>query len=270
LKRTDVIVGIARKELTDRFRNRWVVVVSGLLVSFQRSGMTMVSLINLATYLVPLLALSLGSFVVIDEKTNGTLDLLLSFPLTRDDYLVGTFLGLTLALGAAILFGFGAAGAILLGQGGIVTLVDFLIFLILTFGLGVIFLAVSYVISIVSRDRGKALAVALFSWIGAVFLFDILLVGALILSGGKISANLLGVLLLLNPVDLFRLLAYAVIEGARAPIGFTSVDLPELLPIPLLFGVFATWSMALLFLVRRMFRQRIGGDFGSPSMERHP
>ena len=81
MRRTEVIGAIARKEITDRLRNRWILTVSLLLVvaafaisflgavpvglaGFQRSGMIMVSLINLAIYLVPLLALALGAFAI--------------------------------------------------------------------------------------------------------------------------------------------------------------------------------------------------------------
>jgi Cu-processing system permease protein len=280
LRRTEIIAAIARKELIDRFRNRWILVVGGLLVlsalvisflgavpvglaGFQRSGMTLVSLINLAIYLVPLLALSLGAFAIIDEKTNGTLDLLLSYPLSAGEYLAGTFLGLTLALGAAILIGFGSAGALLLSRGGIVTPVQFLLFLILTFFLGVIFLALALVISLASEDRGRAMAIALCSWIAAVFLFDILLVGALLLAGERLTPEIFGAVLLLNPVDVFRLLAFSLIEGARIPVGLTSVDFPAFLSAPRLTGVFVAWAVFLLLLVRSLFRRRIGGGLGS-------
>lgn len=280
MRRAEIVAAIARKELTDRLRSRWILVVAALLVvsalvisflgavpvglaGFQRSGMTLVSLINLAIYLVPLLALSLGAFAITDEKANGTLDLLLSYPLSPGEYLAGSFLGLTLALGAAILIGFGAAGALLLSRGGIVTAGQFSIFLSLTFFLGVIFLALAFLISLASADRGHAMAIALCSWIAAVFLFDVLLVGALLVGGDRITPEIFGGALLLNPVDVFRLLAFSLIEGARAPVGLTSVDFPPFLTAPRLLVVMAGQAALLLYAVRTLFRRRIGGGAGS-------
>jgi Cu-processing system permease protein len=280
LKRIEVITAIARKELRDRLRNRWILIVSTLLVisamiisyfgagpvglaGFQKTGMTLVSLINLAIYLVPLLALVLGSFLIIDERERGTLDLILSLPISTGEYLMGTLLGLVLALGASILLGFGAAGLILLWQESIVSSLEYLVFLLLAFGLGVIFLSISYIVSILSGDKGKAMAVSLFTWIFAVFLFDILLVGVLILSKGKIGSDLFGIILMLNPVDVFRLLTYSLIESAKAPIGLSTVEFPVMLSPRTLLSVFACWAVLLLYLVRWSFHRHVGFDIWS-------
>jgi len=280
LKRIDVILAIARKELRDRLRDRWILIVSTLLVisamiisyfgaapvglaGFQKTGMTLVSLINLAIYLVPLLALVLGTFTIINERERGTLDLILSLPISTGEYLMGTLLGLVLVLGSSILLGFGAAGLILLWQESIVSFSEYLGFLLLAFGLGVIFLSLSYMVSILSGEKGRAMAASLFTWIFAVFLFDILLVGVLILSDGKISSDLFGIILMLNPVDVFRLLTYSLIESAKAPIGLSTVELPVMLSPRTLLAVFACWTVVLLYLVRWTFHRRVGFDIWS-------
>ena len=102
---------IARKELADGLRNRWIWTVSALLatsvlvIAFLGAapvgvtggtdgGAVMASLLNLAVYLVPLLALVLGCGAIIDEKLRGTLDLILVYPLSVSEYFWGTFLGL--------------------------------------------------------------------------------------------------------------------------------------------------------------------------------
>ena len=110
-----IILIIARKELTDRLRNRWVWTVSALLcvsalaiaffaatpvgvVGGKGGGAAMASLMNLGVYLVPLVAMILGCGAIIDEKQRGTLDLILVHPLTIGAYFAGTFLGFAAAL----------------------------------------------------------------------------------------------------------------------------------------------------------------------------
>ncbi len=282
MKRTDIVAAIARKEITDRLRNKWILTVSVLLVvaafsisflgavpvglaGFQRSGMIMVSLINLAIYLVPLLALALGAFAIIDERERGTLDLILAYPVRPREYLAGSFLGLAVALGAAILVGFGLAGAVVIFQGGVVEIGQYLLFLVMTLLLGVMFLAISYTISILAQDKGRALAVSLLVWIGSVFLYDIVLVGALVASQGKIPENLFSGALMLNPVDLYRLLLFSLVDSARSPIGLLEGDLPKMMTAPILAAAFFAWLAALLLVTFRVFERGVSADLWSRS-----
>ena len=277
MSRTEVIKAIAGKELRDRLRNRWILTVTILLVAsaliiaffgsvpvgltgFKRGGMTMVSLINLAIYLVPLLALALGSFAIIEERERGTLDLLLAYPISSGEYLAGSFLGLSIALSAAILVGFGLSGILILFVGGAVELVQYLVFMLLTLVLGMIFLAVSYSISIVANDKGKAMAVALLVWIGAVFLFDVSLIGILVATGGRIGSALFSAAMMLNPVDVYRLLLFSLVESARAPLGLLEADISATMGSPQLAAVFAGWLGLLVTIMLQLFKRRVSSD----------
>jgi len=230
------------------------------LAGFQRGGMTMLSLINLAIYLVPLLALALGSFAIIDERERGTLDLLLAYPLGPREYLAGSFLGLSVALSATIVVGFGLSGALVLAMGGVVAVGQYLMFLLLTLLLGMIFLAMSYSISILAGDKGKAMAMALLVWIGAVFLFDVSLIGVLVATKGRIGQEMFSFIMMLNPVDVYRLLLFSIVESARAPLGLLESDVSASMGSLQLATVFTAWLTVLLAIMFQLFKRRVASD----------
>ncbi|HHS84263.1 MAG TPA: ABC transporter permease, partial [Gammaproteobacteria bacterium] len=88
---------IAQKEFWDRIRNRWVLAVTAIfiffalviayfgasqqgVVGFSSIELTIASLVSLAIYLVPLIALILGYDAIVGERERGSLDLLLALP----------------------------------------------------------------------------------------------------------------------------------------------------------------------------------------------
>lgn len=275
MKPTDVVLSIARKELSDRLRNRWIWTVSALLalsalaiaffgsapvgvVGVQRTGAAMASLMNLAVYLVPLLALILGCGALIEEKQRGTLDLILVYPLSTVEFFFGTFLGFALALAVAVVSGFVLSGAVLSLWAG-VDAGEYLVMVALALMLGVVFLALAFLLSILAKDRGRAVASSVLVWICTIFIFDLLLVGVLILSKGKVSTGLFSVLLLLNPTDVFRMLCFKWIGSAASPLGLAAV-IPSGLSTALFTGVLVLWMAVPLFLSYALFQRRVAND----------
>ena len=105
------ILTIAGKEFRDRIRNRWVLAVALVFtvfslviayfggaqqgaVGFRSIEFTIASLVSLVIYLIPLIALLLGFDAIVGERERGSLDLLLSLPITRFELLLGKYLGL--------------------------------------------------------------------------------------------------------------------------------------------------------------------------------
>ena len=100
---------IATKEFRDRIRNRWVLAVAVIFalfalaiayfgasqqgeVGFRSVDVTVASLVSLVIYLVPLIALILGYDAIVGEKERGSLELMLSMPITRFEILLGKYL----------------------------------------------------------------------------------------------------------------------------------------------------------------------------------
>ncbi len=270
-----MLVCIARKEFGDALRSRWIWTVAALLATsvlavaalgaapagvagVQADGPVQASLMNLAVYLVPLLALMMGCGAIIDEKSRGTLDLILVYPLSPGEYFFGTFLGFALALSVAVLGGFGLSGVAL----GLVFGLDIGAHLGLTalaLVLGLAFLALSFLLSLLARDRGRAIASSVFVWLGAVLIFDLLLAGLLMLIGGDVPPTLFGALLLANPADVFRLLCFTLLEGVASPLGLTDV-LPHVPSTALLASVLVLWVCIPLLASWALFERRVGND----------
>ena len=266
---------IARKELGDGLRNRWIWAVTLLLAgaslaiglfgaapvgvaATEAGGAIMASLTNLAVYLVPLLALMLGSGAVIEEKRRGTLDLILSYPLHSRDYFLGSFAGFALALSLALTAGYLVAGLVLVPWAGL-EIGEYLVLTGLSLLLGVVFLAIAFLVSLQARDRGKAIAASVFIWLGSVFLYDLVLVGILVLSEGEIPGGVLSGLLLLNPTDAFRILCLRVIESSASPLGLSTLS--EFLPsTAALVGTLTAWALLALFTGFRLFQSRVARD----------
>jgi Cu-processing system permease protein len=228
------------------------------VASAQRSGAVLTSLTNLVNYIVPLLALILGSGALIEEKRRGTLDLLLVYPLTATELFIGTFIGFALALVASILAGLGLSGVILFAWLD-VDVVEYVLVVASSLALGASFLAAAFLLSILAREPARALATSILLWIFSVFLFDLILIGTLIVSEGDISGPLFRALLFLNPADVFRMLCFQWISGSVPSIRMAGViaEPPSSL---LLGGVMATWILIPAGLSLWVFQRRVAED----------
>ena len=118
----------------------------------------------------------------------------------------------------AIVSGFGGAGVVIYFRQGL-DLGPYLSLIVLALVLGVVFLGLSFLLSILSRDRGRAIVSSVFVWICFVLVFDLMLVGALVVSEGGIPDEVVSGLLLLNPTDVFRILCFKWIAGSGSPLG---------------------------------------------------
>ena len=274
MKRADAVWAIARKELSERLRNRWIWTVSVLVlaatiaiaffsaapvgvVGAHGGGAILASILNLAVYLVPLLALVMGAGAVIDEKRRGLLDLVLTYPVSSGEYFLGTFIGYALALGTALVTSFVPTGIVLSATTG-VDIQQYALLVVLVLALGTSFLALSFLISILSRDPARGVATSVLVWILAVFVFDLVLVGILVGFGGQIPESAFGALLLLNPTDVFRLIAFTWVGSAASPLGLATVSLP--FPAAVLVSVLVLWALVPLWLSHRLFQKRLAMD----------
>jgi Cu-processing system permease protein len=191
------IVLIALKEFSDRFRSGWVLACVSLwlgaigltsflgLLQIGRIGVqgydrTVVSLLNLAQYLVPLLGLLLGHDLLVGENEERTLRLILANGISRTQLLLGKFVGGCLVLAIPLLSGFVIAGTVIGLSARDRAVAPFLKLALSGLGLGMVFLAGGLVVSAFSRTRVQALVLALLTWCLAVFAFDLLALGWLV------------------------------------------------------------------------------------------
>ena len=268
------IVTIARRELMEAIRSRWVVLSGALFgvlalalsifgmrsvgaAGFGGFSRTAIGLLNLTLYLVPLLALLLGINSMAAEREEGPLEVLLAQPIARRSIVLGKFFGLAAALASALCGGFGAAGIVIGVAGADADAGGYIILLLRSIGLGLAFLSLGLWIASATATRLRALSWGLLLWFTTVLLYDLLIVGTTALFGGSALRAALGLLLAANPVDLVRvgtlihlggadsfgLTAQALIGFLRGPYGAALLTLALLawIAVPLL-GAARTFS----------------------------
>lgn len=223
-------------------------------VGFRSIDVTIASLVSLVIYLVPLIALVLGYDAIVGERERGSLDLLLSMPITRLELLLGKYFGLAGALGVSTVVGFGIAGAILSYRIGIDALFHYTGFIVSAVLLGMAFLAMAVLVSVMVRDRVAASGMAIALWFFFVLVYDLLLLGLLVATEGRTTLNFFPMLLMLSPADVFRILNIFGFEDVRRLYGLATV-FPETLANPWLLGsVMMLWIIVPLSVAAWKFK----------------
>lgn len=271
------ILIVAGKEFRDGLRNRWafaITVVFALLavglayfgaaasgqVGFTGVATTIVSLSSLAVFLIPLIALMLAYDSVVGEAQQGTLLLLLTYPMSRLQLLVGKFLGHAAILGVSTLIGFGVAGAVIAAFGDIGEFSEFLLalglFIVSAMLLGWAFVAFAYLISVSVAEKSRAAGIALVVWFFFVLVFDLALLGLLVGTSGTVSESVFHYLLLLNPTDIFRIVNLTFFEAARTHAGLASIGADAAFHPLVLLGALLAWVLVPLTAAMLLFRRR--------------
>jgi len=201
-------------------------------VGYASTPATIASLASLGIFLIPLIALLLAYDAIVGEEEGGTLLLLMTYPLSKSQLLLGKFMGHGLILALATLIGFGVAGiaiAVLVEDVGIGALaVAMGRFIGSTILLGWGFIALAYLVSVRVSEKPVAAGMALATWFFFVLIFDLMLLGVLVASEGKLNPELLPWLLMLNPTDIYRLLNIVAFGDSSQLSGVLSLgsDLP--------------------------------------------
>ncbi|MDQ1260175.1 MAG: Cu-processing system permease protein, partial [Pseudomonadota bacterium] len=252
-------------------RNRWVLAVALVFtvfslviayfggaqqgaVGFRSIEFTIASLVSLVIYLIPLIALLLGFDAIVGERERGSLDLLLSLPITRLELLLGKYLGLAAALALSTLAGFGMVAVLLARQMSWASMYHYFGFMLSSVLLGLAFLSLAVLLSVLARDRTRASGLAIATWFFFVLVFDLVLLGVLVGSGGRFGGEAFALLLLLNPADVFRILNVFSLEDVRTLYGLATV-VPPAMGSPLkMGGAMLVWIAVPLALAHWRFK----------------
>ncbi len=268
---------IAAKEIQENMRNRWVLATAILLaalaltLTFLGSAPTgsvgvrpldvvIVSLSSLTIFLLPLIALLISHDAIVGEIERGTMPLLLSYPVSRWQVLLGKFAGHLAILTFAISLGYGAAALSLAATGASIDLDSWVAFAKMigsSILLGASFIAAGYLISALVRARSTAAGIAVGIWLLFVVIYDMALLGFLVMDQGRIiSAESVNLLLLLNPTHVYRmfnLTASANVSGFSGMAG-----LAEAITIrrEVLLGALLAWTVLPLAIAAVAFSRR--------------
>src|SRR5262245_49990901 len=268
---------VAGKEIQECLRNRWVLSATLLLaalaltltflgsaptgnVGVRQLDVVVVSLSSLSIFLLPLIALLISHDAIVGEIERGTMLLLLSYPVGRWQVLLGKFAGHLVIITFAIVLGYGAAALVLAATGVSIDSESWTAFgkmIGSSVLLGASFIALGYLVSSLVGARGTSAGVAIGIWLLLVLIYDMALLGLLVVDQGQqISTGVLNALLLFNPTDVYRMFNLAssanvsVFSGMAGLADTMSLNTGVLL-IALAFWVIVPLALAALAFSRR-------------------
>jgi len=232
-------LAIARAEMLILRRNWWLVMATGIMVLFALAltfagsaptgtlGVDMLtvsvsSMTTLAVYLAPLLALMMAFDTIAGERDRGTLGLLLTYPAGRGEILMGKFLAHLAALGIATTIGLGTAGVVaaLSGGAGSDSVMALARLIVTATLLGAVFLVLGYGVSALAKSPAAAAGLAAGLWLVFVVLFDLGLLGAVVMDdGGVFTQQVFPWVMVANPADAFRVWNIAASDGVAMTSG---------------------------------------------------
>jgi Cu-processing system permease protein len=263
------ILTLAQKELRDSLRNRWFLLYTAAFISltlalsalalsgsdiagFAGFGRTAASLVNLVMLIVPLMALTTGAQSLAGEQERGSLVYLLAQPVNRAEVLLGKYLGLALALLAALTLGFGSSGLVIALSGGDTAEPGvYLQLVLLAFLLALVMLSVGFLISAFSRKASVAVGVSLFLWLVFVFFGDLGLMGAAVALKARLAIGELFALSLINPLQVFKMAAVLDIHTTLdilGPAGIYAVQTYRDNLMVFLVAILSAWAILTILL----------------------
>jgi Cu-processing system permease protein len=278
--RADTVISIAKKEIMDNIRNKWIILVSimfavlTLVVSYfgsitshgwQNLGNTIGGMTSFATYLISIIGFMLGYATIIGEIERGSMSALLSLAATRFEIVVGKFLGLGSVLCFTVLVGFGTAGIVIGVNVSNVDYLQYLAFIGMTMVFGLVFLSVALCFSTVFSKRSTALGGTIFLWFLFTIILRIVFIGLLAttIDFTKITTETTltvpewyYILQLFNPIDVYSSLIGVTIGPVSSSTGAGIIPSPSWYSPGLLLGVLIVWIVAFFVLAAWRFNRK--------------
>lgn len=233
------ILATVSTEFLIALRNRWVAIAIAMMVIFSlvlsaagsaptgalgtdRLSVVVASLTSLSVYLVPLMALLMSFDGVAGEVERGTLPLVLTYPISRAELLLGKLLAHLAVLTLAVVAGYGSAAlaAVIVETDAAQGLPALWRLIWSSVLLGAAFLCLGYALSAMSRRPSGAAGLAIGLWLVMVVLYDLGLLAAVVSDGGGwFTTQVFPWLLVANPADAFRLFNLAASDATAAAAG---------------------------------------------------
>jgi Cu-processing system permease protein len=207
---------------------------AGGAVAVQGFARTSVSLLQVVTWVVPLLGLLLGGVAGADLHE---LEFVVALPISRRRLLGARWAAWFTAIGAAVLLGLGAAGIAIGSLAGAADALRYLALLLISELLLGATLALGMVVGVLAGNRARAVGLAVVVWFVLVVGVDLLAIGALALLPPRDAGWGLSLLLLADPVDSARALGLGLFR-ADAVAGPTGAALHRVL------GGWGAWALA--------------------------
>ena len=265
---------IASKELRDSLRNRWFVLFtlafaglslalsalsqpSGTQLQLASYSKTAAGLINLVLLFVPLIGLTLGTSGLASDRETGALAYLLAQPVNHAEVLLGKYLGMASALIASLILGFGVSGIALSLQGQANDFAAYLFTVILACLLALAMLSVGFLLAVIIKKTSTALTGGLFTWLLLVFVGDLGIMGAAIITQMQIQT--IFIVSTINPLQMFKMAAILNLQAnleVLGPVGMYATETYGATLLPFLLLGLVLWIVIPMAIALMVFSQR--------------
>ncbi len=267
------VIAVALKEFQDGLRNRWLVSITFIFaamaiglsyygsaasgqISAPSLSTTIASLSSLSVFIIPLIALLLCYDSFVGEQESGTLLLLMTYPISHNQLLLGKFFGQASIISLATLIGFGTAGILLSASLGVaVVLLPFALFILTSILLGLAFISLAYMISLAVSEKSKAAGIALIVWLFFVLVFDLTLLALLVGVEEGLTQSHLVQIMMFNPADLFRLINLSALNSSDVN-GVLAVAIESTYSTSTLLLTMLAWIVVPIVIAMAMFRHK--------------
>lgn len=267
------ILATTGTEFRIALRNRWVTISVLMMALFSlvlsaagsaptgalgadRLSVIVASLTSLAVYLVPLVALLMSFDAVAGEVERGTLPLLLTYPVSRAEVLLGKLFAhlAILTLAVAVGYGIAAIAAAVVDPRALSGLPALWRLMWSSVLLGATFLGAGYAISAFARRPSGAAGLAIGLWLVMIVLYDLGLLAAIVAdNGGLFTTTVFPWALLANPADAFRLYNLSASQATAAAAGVAGAA--NTIPAWQALTSILIWPLAALALAIAAFRK---------------
>lgn len=215
------------------------------------AGKVVLSLLNIVLMVVPLVSIVFSTIHFFNSYEF--IELMLAQPVKRSTVFLGEFMGVACSLCAAfvtgvgvpmLLFGINANALTMLYTGVTLTLV---------------FVSLAFLSSVLTRDKAKAIGIALLFWLYFSLIYDGLLLWVVYSFSDYPLEKITLVLIAFNPVDLARIIMLLQLD-ISALMGFTGAFYQEFfgsyLGIVLSTLVLFIWIVLPIALAQRIFNRK--------------
>ena len=227
--------------------------------SADRLTVQITSLSSLSIFFIPLMALFMSYDAIVGEYEQGSLLLMLSYPVKRYQFLLGKFIANWLSLSLAIILGYSSVLALFVFDTETLSSTHISVYMRLIFTsilLGGVFIALAYLVSVIVRQRSTAIIACIGIWLFFVIFFDMLLLAMLTSDYSYLlSAETLSKVLLFNPVDVFRIVSVGAQKNNLLPLQALS-NVVTLSPTVLIVSL-CLWVATPLILAIYLFKNKV-------------
>lgn len=248
---------VARLDLADLLRSRWLIFSGGVygvlaavfvfvgmresaIMEFTGTGRVLLAFCHALVLLLPLLALTATAQVVNQARADGTLELLLSHPISRTSYFLGVsivrYLSLVLPL-CLLMVAIGLYGRVAHGQE--IPWRFLLQAMVISASLLAAFVGLGLAISTLVRSQAKAMVALLLVWALVVALLDFGLIGLML--RWRLQPQLVFALATINPVQSARMALLSSAEPSLSVFGPVGFYLANRLGSAWLLGLGVAW-----------------------------